>query len=104
MIYGQILSFGRNIYDDFQKDICWFFGYITVADLLQFPGVKGKPFQFSDKGNMWHWLDLQFWHLFKNAELTEIVKINDKLFINLLNKVRVGNIDCRKIFQGMIYI
>ena len=63
---------------------------ITVADLLQFPAVKGKPFQFSD--------------LFKYAELTEIVKINDKLFINLLNKVRVGNIDCRKIFQGMIYI
>ena len=64
---------------------------ITVADLLQFPAVKGKPFQFSD--------------LFKYAELTEIVKINDKLFINLLNnKVRLGNIDCRKIFQGMICI
>ena len=25
---------------------------ITVANLLQFPAVKGKPFQFSDKGNM----------------------------------------------------
>ena len=25
---------------------------ITVADLFQFPGVKGKPFQFSDKGSM----------------------------------------------------
>ena len=27
------------------------------------------------------------------TELTEVVRQNDQLFINLLNKVRVGNID-----------
>ena len=32
-------------------------------------------------------------HLFKYADLTEVVGQNDKLLIDLLNKVQVGNID-----------
>ena len=36
---------------------------------------------------MKHLLGLQLWHLFKYAELTEVVKQNDKLFIESLNKV-----------------
>ena len=68
---------------------------MTVADLLQLHPVRGKLIfsQFSNKDNMKHLLGLQFWHLLKYAELTEAVRQNDKLFINLLNKVRVGNID-----------
>ena len=42
---------------------------------------------------MKHLLGLQLWHLFEYAELTEVVIQNDKLFIDFLNKVRVGNID-----------
>ena len=40
-----------------------------------------------------HLLGLQLWHLFKYVELTEVVSQNDKLFIDLLNKIRVDNID-----------
>ena len=62
---------------------------MTVADLLQLPPVRGKYIcsQFSDKDSMKHLLGLQLWHLFKYAELTEVVKQNDNLFIDLLNKV-----------------
>ena len=53
---------------------------MTVADLRELPPVRGKLIfpQFSDKGNMKHLLGLQLLHL---------------LFINLLKKVRVGNVD-----------
>ena len=68
---------------------------MAVAEWLQLPPVREKPIfsQFSDKDSMKHLLVLQLWHFFKYAELTEVVRQNDKLFIDLLNKVRIGNID-----------
>ena len=68
---------------------------ITVAVLLQLPTVRGKLIfsQSSDKDSGKHLLGLQLWHLFKSAKLTEFVRQNDKLFINLVNKVPTGNIE-----------
>ena len=68
---------------------------MIVDDLFQLPPVRGKLIfsQFFDKDSMKYLLGLQLWHLFKYAELTEVLGQNDKLFINLLHKVRVGNID-----------
>ena len=43
--------------------------------------------QFSNKDSMKHLLGLQLWHLFKHAEeLNEVVRKNDKLFIDCLIK------------------
>ena len=36
---------------------------------------------------------MQLRHLFKNAKLSEVIRQNEKLFIDFLNKVRVSNID-----------
>ena len=81
---------------------------MTVAYLLQLLPVRVKLIfsQFFDKDSMKHLLGLQLWHLFIYAVLTEIVRQNDKLFGDLLNKVRVGNIDdgVKKITQTKIHI
>ena len=66
----------------------------TVTELLQLPPFREKLIfsQFSDKDSMKHLLGLQLWHLSKNPELTEVVRQKDKPFIDLINKVRIGNI------------
>ena len=68
---------------------------MTVADLLQLLPIREKLIflRFFGKDSMKNLLGLQLWHLFKYAKLTEVVRPNNKLFVNLLNKVRVGNID-----------
>ena len=68
---------------------------ITVANLLQLPPFRIKLifFQYSDKESMKQLLGSQLSHLFKYAELTEVLRHKDKQFMSLLNKVRVGNID-----------
>ena len=66
-----------------------------MADFLHLPPVTAKLMfsQFSAKDSMKHLLGLQLWQLFWCVELTEIVRQNDKLFINCFNKIRVGNTD-----------
>ena len=51
---------------------------MAVADLFQLPPVRGKPVGLPV---------LQLWHLFKYAELSEVVTQNDKLFIDLFDKL-----------------
>ena len=55
---------------------------------------------------MKHLLGLPLWHLFIYAELAEVVRENDKLFINLLNKFRVGNIDddVKNLIKANLYV
>ena len=60
--------------------------------------------QFSVKYSMKPLLGLQLRHLYKYAEFTEVVRQNDTLIIDLLNKVRVGNIndDAEKVLKARL--
>ena len=76
---------------------------MTVAHLLQLPSVRAKFIfsQVSDKDGMKHLSGLQLCHLFNHiyiyiyiyAKLTKAARQNNELFIDLLSKVCVGNID-----------
>ena len=106
LIIDQLSMVSNDIWTDFDSRLGEIFmmipekafaglSVVAVADLLQLPPVGGKLIfsQFSDKDSMKHLLGLQLLHLFKYAELAEVARQNDKLFIELLNKVRIGNID-----------
>ena len=84
------LKVGRNVHDNSWKNI-WSFS----NDYNGTPPVGGKLTfsRFFDKDSMKHLLSFQLWQVFKYEDLTEVVRQNYKLLIDLLNKVWVGNID-----------
>ena len=67
-----------------------------VADLLQLPPVMGKPVYATADGcdSLERHLSLNLWRMLQFAELTEVMRQRgDTKFIDLLNKIRVGNVD-----------
>ena len=52
---------------------------------------------------MEHLSGLQLWHIFKYAELSQVLRQNYKLSLNLFTKVRAGNVDdddVEKLFKA----
>ena len=69
---------------------------VLVADLLQLPPVMGKPVYVTVDGcvSLERHLGLHLWRMFQFAELTEVMRQRgDTKFIDLLNKMRLGNVD-----------
>ena len=66
---------------------------VAVGDFLQLPPpVIARPV-YAEYKNTWHNLDL-LWGLFETAELTEVMRHQgDNNFINLLNHVRIADLD-----------
>ena len=67
---------------------------LIVAD-FQLPPVRLKLIfsQFSKGHSMKHFSGLQLWNLFKYTEIMAVVIQDDIMFVDLLNRVRVGIID-----------
>ena len=69
---------------------------LLVADLLQLSPVMGKPVYATVDScdSLERHLALNLWDMFQFAELTEVMRQRDNTkFINLLNKIQVGNVD-----------
>ena len=68
-------------------------GINSLNSRLQLPPVREKLVfsKISDDDSMKHLIGLKLQHLFKYAELIEVMQQNDQLFIDLPNKVRDGN-------------
>ena len=66
---------------------------IVCGDFYQLPPVRGLPV-YSSTTSIKGLLTLDLWHKFKMAELTEVMRQReDYQFINILNKIREGQID-----------
>ena len=65
---------------------------LVIADYLQLPPVWGRLIfsRFTSGSKMNQLLSLQLWHLLKYAELTEVVRQSDQIFVNVLNNTRLG--------------
>ena len=69
---------------------------VFLGDFLQLPLVRGKPIYacVDEIDKIDRLLSLNLWHMFRFAELTEVMRQkSDAEFINLLNKIRIGDID-----------
>ncbi len=59
---------------------------VCVGDLYQLASVK-QPFVFKPPSDQYARLFRPLWHAFKFAELTQIMRQRDSLFVELLNRV-----------------
>ena len=67
-----------------------------MGDFLQLPPVRGKPIYVcvGEHDKIGRPLRLNLWHMFQLAELTKVMRQKGNAeFINLLNKIRIGDID-----------
>ena len=68
---------------------------LLVVDFHQLPPVYAMPVYASslDADHPESYIANDLWRMFSFPELTEVMRQRDRHFIDLLNKVRVGNVD-----------
>ena len=67
---------------------------IVSGDLYQLPPVHAQPvFIFNKTETMEGFIHSDLWRKFRLAEIDQVMSQDDEMFINLLNKIRVGQID-----------
>ena len=66
---------------------------LVCGDLCQLPPVPAKPlFTFNDTNTMEGFISMDLWCKFRLAELDQVMRQDDEMFVNMLNKIRVGEI------------
>ena len=77
---GQDIPFGRK-------------SIVVCGDLYQPPPVNAKPvFTFNVTETMEGFISMDLWHKFKLVELDQVIRQDDDMFVNLLNKIIKGEI------------
>ena len=67
---------------------------LVCGDLCQLPPVRAKPvFTFNDTETMEGFISIDLWRKFRLAELDEVMCQDDEMFVNMLNKIKVGQFD-----------
>ena len=67
---------------------------LVCGDLYQLPQVPAKPlFTFNETETVEGFLSSDLWQKFRLAELDQVMRQDDEMFINLLNKIRRGQVD-----------
>ena len=67
---------------------------LVCGDLYQLPQVRAKPvFPFNETETMEGFISSDLWRKFRLAELDQVMRQDNEMFVNLLNKMRVGQID-----------
>ena len=67
---------------------------LFCGDLYQLPPVRFKPvFTFNKTETMEGFISSDLWQKFRLAELDQVICQDNEMFINLFNKIRVGQID-----------
>ena len=119
LIIGELSTVSNDLWTDIDSRLGEIFmiipekvfagvSVVTVSFLLELSRLKRKLLfsQFSDKDSTKDLLGLQLRFLLKFAELTEVVRQKYKFFMDLLNKVGVGNIydDAKKLLKQDLYM
>ena len=68
--------------------------FLVCENLCQLPLVRAKPvFTFNDTATVQTFISMDLWCKFWLPELEQVIRQDDKVFIDMLNKGRVGEID-----------
>ena len=67
---------------------------LVCGDLCQLSPVHAKPvFTFDDTETMEALISMNLWHKFRFAELDQVMRQDYEIFLNMLNKIRIDEID-----------
>ena len=98
VIIDEISMVSRKLFYQVHKIFCsaqdFPFGrksVIICGDMYQLPPVRAKPvFIFNETETMEEFISSDIWRKFRLAELDQVTRQDDEMFINLLNKIQVG--------------